>query len=79
MTCWGSRGRRFKSCQPDGEVAGRRPFPPLGGTAFSLTVCDVVAVWSHVGVDRVGHEAESPCELGIFALGGLGEVVVAII
>jgi hypothetical protein len=25
---WGSRGRRFKSCQPDEhEVAGQRPFP----------------------------------------------------
>src|SRR4051794_17244034 len=23
---WGSRGRRFKSCQPDREIAGQGPF-----------------------------------------------------
>jgi hypothetical protein len=30
-TTWGSRGRRFKSCRPDGKVAGQRPFPSSGG------------------------------------------------
>jgi hypothetical protein len=32
---WGSRGRRFKSCQPDRRTAGQRPFPERPGTASS--------------------------------------------
>ena len=28
---WGSRGRRFKSCQPDRVSAGQRLFPQGGG------------------------------------------------
>ncbi len=37
---WGSRGRRFKSCQPDRRTAGQRPFSiPEGGLApFQATI-----------------------------------------
>ena len=31
---WGSRGRRFKSCQPDSITAGQGPFPSRGAAHF---------------------------------------------
>jgi hypothetical protein len=40
-----SSGRRFESCQPDGEVAGEEPVSTGGGVAFSLTVRDLVTSW----------------------------------
>jgi hypothetical protein len=39
---WGSRGRRFKSCQPDSEIAGQRPDRPTGMVRplwFCSSVC----------------------------------------
>lgn len=34
---WGTRGRRFKSCQPDRKSPGQRRFLCLGLLSFSLT------------------------------------------
>jgi hypothetical protein len=46
---WGSKGRRFKSCQPDSETAGQRPESPLVGGPASLVCSSVCSLGTRVG------------------------------
>ena len=61
---WGSRGRRFKSCQPDkGIIAGQRPFPKVHEDHRKrprpVCVANNVAKWCARPALRLGSAALS--------------------
>jgi hypothetical protein len=53
---WGSRGRRFKSCQPDSEAPGQGQCPRPGALSYAALACRSLVSINQDASDRPGTE-----------------------